>query len=287
MKAEGPDRVLGSASRVDGGLRLVFDTGPNGDTRLRESWFCPPLHLSRAYREAGWQLHLVTSPTAGLFAGDRIAIDCRVGAHAKVSLIGPAASRVHGMQACEQAQVSQHYQVAGGAWLDAWSAPMILQQGAALDQDLRVEVDAGGAALIAEVTYPGRPAHETCFTFRHWRSRAKVFYDGTLVAFEQFLLRPGSGMEADWSAHFPGGPYASLHYLNGKPCQDCLEQLHALAIEGALIGASPFRVGGLGVKLLACDGVALRHAFLEVRRVLMAHSGVCLPGAIQRAQTFF
>ena len=66
-----------------------------------------------------------------------------------------------------------------------------------------------------------------------------------------------------------------------------MQALHDLEIAEAVIGASPLREGGLGVKLLAKDGISLRKAIFSVRSLLIAHSKLVFPHALQRAQTFF
>lgn len=271
---------------VLGGARLTYTHRDAVGTRLTDQWVRPPLHLAKAYHQGDWAISLLTSPTAGLLDEDRLEVSATVAAGAKAALISPAACRVHTMNS-GYAQVDQQYIVESGAVLDVWPAPLILQKQAALRQTTRLEVAADATVLLCEVVSPGRAAFGECFEFSEWTSKLRIYREGQLLAYENFTCEPGRGDLADWRSVYPEGSYASFYFLSAEPLGEIVQTLHDLKVDHAVLGASPLRVGGLGVKILAKDGVSLRKVIFSVRNLLIAHTKLDFPHALQRAQTFF
>lgn len=286
MLADAPESLLGGRPAVHGGARLRYGLTPGVGTRLQEQWVRPPLHLAKAYHEQDWAISILTSPTAGLLAGDLLEVEATVAAGARAALISPAACRVHTMeQGC--ATVEQCYRVESGAVLDVWPAPMVLQRDASLKQTTRLDVANDATVLLCEVVSPGRAAYGERFEFREWSSRLKVYRDGQLLAYENFSCQPERGDLADWRALYPEGNYAGFYYLTPEPLGELVQIIHDLETPEAMIGASPLREGGLGIKILAANGIQLRKAVFLVRNLLITHSKQSFPYALQRAQTFF
>jgi urease accessory protein len=244
------------------------------------------LHLTKAYHEKGWAISILMSPTAGLLDGDLLEVEATVAAGAKAALISPAACRVHTMEV-GHATVRQHYRVEAGAVLDVWPAPLILQKNATLRQTTRLDVAADATVLLCEVITPGRAAFGECFEFSEWSSKLRIYREGTLLAYENFSCSPKRGDLAGWRALYPKGSYASFYFLSPEPLGEMVQALHDLETPGATIGASPLREGGLGVKILAADGISLRQTIFLVRNLLIIQTNLTFPQALQRAQTFF
>ncbi len=272
---------------VCGGARLRYEAMPGGaGTRLAEQWVRPPLHLSKVYADKGWAISQLMSPTAGLLAGDLLEVTASVQAGARTALISPAACRVHTMDS-GSATIRQNYKVEAGAVLDLWPAPLILQRGSVLKQETRLEADASATVLLCEVVSPGRAAFGESFAFKEWTSRLRIHRAGKLLAYENFSLSPERGDGADWRAHFPSGSYAGLYYLSPRPLCDLVQSIHNMETPDSIVGASPLREGGLGIKILARDGISLRKTIFSVRNLLISHSQLVFPGSLTRAQTFF
>lgn len=271
---------------VSGGARLRYTVATGVGTRLTEQWVRPPLHLAKAYHEEDWEISILTSPTAGLLDGDLLEVSATVAADARAALISPAACRVHTMLS-GHATVRQHYVVESGAILDVWPAPLILQKEASLRQSTRLDVAADSTALLCEVLTPGRAAFGESFEFTEWRSSLRIYREGKLLAYENFSCQPVSGDLADWRQCYSEGIYAGFYYLSPKPLGGLVQALHDLATPDAIIGASPLREGGCGLKILAADGVSLRKTIFLVRNLLIEHSEAVFPSALKRAQTFF
>lgn len=275
-----------SRPTVVGGAQLVYERLPEVGTRLTEQWVRPPLHMTKAYIDQSWAISQVMSPTAGLLQGDLLELDVTVKADAYAAVISPAACRVHTMEA-GRARVRQTFRVESGGALDIWPAPLILQKEASLLQETRVEVASDATLLLCEIISPGRAAFGEAFEFKQWVSRLRIYRSDTLVSLENFTCDPAQGGAEDWRQLYPNGNYASLYFLTPADLGGAVEQLHELDVSGAVVGASALRGGGLGVKLLAQDGVSLRATIEQVRELLLPLSPVPFPNALQRAQTFF
>lgn len=273
-------------SAVQGGVRLSYDKIADSGTRLIKQWVRPPLHLAKAYHEEDWAVSLLTSPTAGLLDGDRLEVTAEVGVGAKAALISPAACRVHTMGG-GSAEVEQYYRVASGGILDVWPAPLILQKDAVLRQSTQIDVAEDATVLFCEVIAPGRAAYGECFEFAEWRSRLSIRAQGRLLAYENFSCLPGQGDLADWRKVYKEGIYAGLYYLSPRPLDTMIQTLHDLDEKGVHLGASSLREGGLGIKILAKDGITLRKSIHSVRKLLIAHTEEKFPNALLRSQTFF
>lgn len=281
-----PTESVSTRTGILGGARLHYTHTDVIGTRLTEQWVRPPLHLAKAYHEGDWEISLLTSPTAGLLDNDLIEVEARVANGAKAALISPAACRVHTMDA-GHATMRQYYKVEEGAVLDVWPAPLILQKNASLRQVTRLDIDPGATVLFCEIVSPGRAAFGEAFEFTEWRSQLKIFRQGSLLAYENFSCQPERGDVADWQALYPAGSYASFYFLSPKPLANLIQKLHDLETPDSMVGTSPMREGGLGLKILAADGISLRKTICMVRNLLISHTEQTFPRALQRAQTYF
>ena len=279
-------RVDRHRSAVLGGAKLSYSPIAGFGTRLNNQWVRPPLHLAKAYHEKNWAISILTSPTAGLLADDRLEISATIMPNAKAAIISPAACRVHTM-AQGHAEIKQHYKVEAGAVLDIWPAPLVLQKDAALRQSTLIEAAPDATVFFCELVSPGRAAFGERFCFREWRSHTRVECDGELLALENFFCDPSSGDLEDWRTLYPNGNYACFYYLSALPLNEIVQQLHQLELTGAILGASPLRVGGIGIKIIAADGIELRKTVALVRNLLIIHSNITVPQALRRSQTFF
>ena len=270
---------------VTGGVRLKYLRDASG-TVLKEQWVRPPLHLAKTYHENDWAINLLTSPTAGLLEGDRLEVSCEVGANALTALVSPAACRVHTMGQ-GLATIKQSYQVAANAVLDVWPAPIILQRDANLQQETTLTANESSTVLVTEIISPGRVNYGEVFEFESWSSKLRIYRAGTLMAFENFKVNPRAGDAANWKVRFPEGPYASIYLITATPVENLCEYLNQLSGDDVSVGASPLRSGGLGIKVLAKDGLTLRKAILKIREQLIAQTALTFPGMLKRAQTFF
>ena len=271
---------------VSGGVRLRYVHSAGRGTQLSEQWVRPPLHLSKAYYEHDWAISLLTSPTAGLLDGDLMDVSATIEAGARAALISPAACRVHTMKS-GFARVNQKYIMGPGSVLDVWPAPLILQKQSSIWQTTQVDMACDSTLLICEIFTPGRAAFGEAFEFSEWRSNLRIRRDGSLLAYENFKCRPNNNEAIDWQGSYPCGSYASMYFVSPESLGELTQIIHNIDISGTCIGASLLRSGGLGIKVLAADGICLRKAIYLVRNMLIKYSKIKFPRALQRAQTFF
>ena len=71
---------------LHGGLDLLAVADNAGRTVLRRQSFSPPIHISKPHHDEGWLVVNLTSPTPGLFAGDRVAVRVEVGVRVTVGM---------------------------------------------------------------------------------------------------------------------------------------------------------------------------------------------------------
>lgn len=271
---------------VTGGARLQYDFSAVFGTRLSDQWVRPPLHLSKAYHVDDWAISMLTTPTAGLFYGDIIEVDATIKKGARAALISPASCRVHTMES-GFARIKQYYKLDSSAVLDVWSAPLVLQKKSSVWQTTHVDIASDSTLLLCEIVTPGRAAFGEAFEFSQWRSNLKIHMGGKLLAYENFTCRPDKNDIVDWQELYNCGSYANIYFLSPEPLGKLVELIHNISVKDTRIGASSLRFGGLGVKILAANGVSLRKVIYVVRNMLIKHSKICFPKALQRAQTFF
>ncbi|MCH2074114.1 MAG: hypothetical protein MK130_04520 [Puniceicoccaceae bacterium] len=75
--------------------------------------------------------------------------------------------------------------------------------------------------------------------------------------------------------------------MSPEPLGDIIQKIHDLETPDAIIGDSPLREGGLGIKILARDGISLRKTIFLVRNLLIIKSKQDFPQALHRAKTYF
>ena len=179
---------------VCGGAQLRYEwCSLTEQTRLVQQWVRPPLYINKAYHEKGWALSQLMSPTGGLFQDDVLEIDVELAPGARVGLISPAACRVHTMKE-SHAHIRQTFRVGADTIFDLWPAPLILQSGARLRQQTRVDIAQSARVLLCEVVSPGRVAFGEAFCFEEWRSNLEIHCEGELLVYENFSARPSQGI---------------------------------------------------------------------------------------------
>ena len=106
-------------TRLEGGFDLRCAPDARGQSVLREQ-FLPGAHPPvQAAPGRGALVVNVVSPTAGLFAGDRVRLRAEVAPGARLVLTTPAATRIHAMRGGDGwAETHQEFTSAPGA---AWN----------------------------------------------------------------------------------------------------------------------------------------------------------------------
>lgn len=260
-------RVFGHG--LHGHLELVCGVDRAGRSVLRSQSFCAPFHLSKPHHDASVLVLNVVSPTAGLFAGDRVRTRVHVESGAKLLLTTPSALRVHRMPA-GFASLTQKLRVAAGASLESWPELLILHDGACYRQSTTLEVEHGGELLFFESLAPGRVAAGEAFAFTEFRNATDLLVGGALVARERFALRPETEAVAALRAKFSTAYYASCLATSPRLSADsaCWASIHALQTADALVGCSALGHDAWVIKCVAAGSVALRRTLQAIRCAL-------------------
>lgn len=275
-----------SRSAVKGGAHLVYGLNSLGDSSLLKQWVSPPLHISKAHQEDGFAISQLLSPTAGLLEGDILEMEVTVQENSNAAVISPAACRIHSMNS-GYAHIQQTYSVEKGGYLDVWTAPLILQAKSRLKQKTVLNVATGGCLLFCEIITPGRSAFGEQFEFEQWQSNTRIFYGGNLINYENFTCEPKKGDVRDWQEAYPDGNYASIYLICDRDFEAAIADMHQIETPEAIIGLSDLNGAGLGIKVLARDGVSLRKTIILVREKLFEALHFNIPLSLNRSQSFF
>ena len=257
------------ATRLDGYLELDCASDASGRSYLARQRFRVPFHISKPY----WNDHAlvvqVVNPTAGLFAGDTLRLQVRVGPGARLHLTTPSAGRVHTTQGTG-AEVCQEFFVARGGWLEFQPALLIPQRKCRYRQKTDIDVEEGGQLFFFEAMAPGRVAHGESFNFSEVDWACNLRHQNKLVARERFTLRPDDTSLAPLRSPFPGAYFATgylvSHRLEDRPA--CWEQIREWTGDSALVGISRLAAAVWSLRILARNSIALTEAVQSIRRLL-------------------
>lgn len=253
------------ARSVQGELHLRFSPG-DGRTVMHSLRRTMPWAVQRLLHLDPCRPRLaravLLNSTAGMFAGDSLALELAVEGGAAVEVTTPAMNRVHAMRS-GTARSEVRITVAAGGYLEYLPAPTLLTRDAALDQITRVDVAPGAHAACGEVLAFGRTAHGERHAYRAMRQRLDVRVADVLVLAEELRL---TGGPAGSGANAVGGynAYGSLQLL--APDADLSGLLanvrvQLLNLRGGVAGASLLAGNaGVAVRVLADEPFAVQQA---------------------------
>jgi urease accessory protein len=259
-------------AEFSGNLNLVADRRADGRTVLAGQSFRAPYHLSKPYWDADARTLLVqvVNPTAGILAGDRLESEIAVRADASLLVTAPSASRLFQMRG-GKAECRQHFKVEKAGWLEVMPEPLVPHRGSHYRQTTVIEAQTGGQLFFADQLMPGRVGHGEAWEWEHLCLEIDVRLDGELVLRER-LQQTGDELRG-LAALAGSGPAACFGnaILVGESLPDDAswqKELVALHADGVWLGLSRLRRGGWSLKLVAPDGIKLRRALRDVRKIL-------------------
>lgn len=256
--------IAGQSETPDGySLDITVARAPCGVSRLARRRVRHPWSLGRAFPGANAQDALTIIPQAaggGLLAGDVQNQRVRVEPGARVRLVAAGATVVYGSPGRGPvAAQSWRFELGRDAALATDAEPFVLRERSAFLTSQTVVLPESGVFLGCEAIVIDAAADAS------WRSRLVVERpDGTqlLVDAQQSndgLTRRLAGGSRPWRA------FATLYLIAPRGRRDALALAAAetgCALDGGVIAAAaPLRGGlGVGVRLVATDGGALRNA---------------------------
>ncbi len=286
------------AVRPFAGLADLTFAPRDGRTRLVRSLTRPPLTVGRTlYPDEALRdlAHLIlANPTAGIFAGDRLAVRVRVLAGGRAHLTTQAATRLHPMPRhplAGQPNLRAAHQridllVEPGAALEWLPDATIPFRGARFSQTTTLTVAPGGTLIYSDLLTPGRVAMGESLAYTRLQSRLQVQTpDRRPLYREAFSLLPGHHSPLGRALLGPqaatvGTLLVVTDALSPEMLRDALRPALAGADDGEVRGGVAILPGGGGVCVKAL-GVntqrvewLLRAAWAVARRELW---GVGLP----------
>ncbi len=173
----------------DGRLSLRFARHGSRTDLVRSSFTLPLQVLAPLAMEDGSAYVLLLNPTGGILGGDRLTTEIVLEPGAHASLTTPSATRVYradNLLAIQDTVI----RMGEGAILEYFPDHLIPHPGAALRQSLRVEIAAGGRALLWEAMACGRVARNERWKFREVVSDTEVLVRGNPVWLSRTKINP-------------------------------------------------------------------------------------------------
>jgi urease accessory protein len=241
----------------------------DGATRLAHLHQAHPLRVLFPTPEPGEPAFAVIATTSGgLVAGDRIAIEVRVGQGAAAHVTAAAAEKIYRSPG-GTVEVEQHLSIEAGGALEFLPPETILFEGARLKRRTAVELGPGAGFLGGGITVFGRRARGERFTAGLLHDIVEVRREGRLVWGEALHLGPDVESIVGHPAGFAGAAAFAMLVL-AAPQGDAaafLDGARAVLAETAAPGlaAGATIVAGLLVaRWLSHDALLLRRAYADL-----------------------
>ncbi|WP_410770881.1 urease accessory protein UreD [Fontibacillus sp. BL9] len=213
-----------------------------------------------------------TDVSPGVMDGDRYRSEWNLDKKAHVILGSTSALRLHPTPYLPSA-VEQSFQLAGGAVLEYFPECIIPFRGSSCMTNTIFHLGPDAVLAYGEIWSAGRIHHGEVYAFSSYKSATEIWRGPDLVAWDSFVLAPGSG----FSPH--GGPAAMMDYTHtaalwivaeglGKPELDAIDNILEAA-PPVLAGASTLAgQSGIIVRMLGYSAEELQQCSLAVWNVL-------------------
>jgi urease accessory protein len=238
-------------------------------TRLAHLYQRDPLRVLFPAPEANdIPLAILLTTSGGLVAGDRLAIDIKVGEGAAAHVTAAAAEKVYRSTGATTV-ITQQLRVAEGAWLEYLPPETILFDGARLRRETRIELAAGAGVLGGGILVFGRQARGERLTHGLINERWEVRHNGALVWGDALHLDGDIRAIIADPACFAGAAACATLIL-GPPKGDPAAFLNAARTIQARSAAPGLHAGATVVnglliaRWLAADALAVRNAYAEL-----------------------
>jgi len=237
---------------------------------LEDAYAEPPFRLGRSFAD-GEGLHMIMASTSpGVFGGDDLQQNVRIGRGARVRLTSQSALQVHAVSSGAVARSTTAYHVEDHAWLHCSWDPMIPFADARFDQRIEVHIAETSHLYWSDAQMAGRHARGERWRFAAFRHELRVLRAGSLDYLERYRIAPhDSDPTRLWSAS--DAVYLGTTFVSGDDIkQDAEERLHAqlTAIAGVRSGVSRIARRLLLVRLTGRSGPSFHDARACVNRAL-------------------
>jgi urease accessory protein len=264
-------RVAQRSGRLD----LAFiRCGPR--TRIGPQFASYPFHLTRSFDLDPAIPQLTTvylqSSSGGLYGGERLAAEIRVGKGAAAHVTSQAATIVHNARGNGTTQETM-LAVETGAFLAVTPDPLVLFPGAHLVTTTRLQFGHGSVALLTETIAEHRPAGDWQ-PFERYKSAILVSDEaGRLLVSDRMaiegtdLARVNGGGDRRWNTTGTALLLGATPDL--PPPSAVVEAIEAPSSVGG-VTVLP-NEAGLAVRILAMQSGTIRNAFARLFALVVAH----------------
>lgn len=204
--------------------------------------------------------------SGGVTGGDIFSIEITAQENAQVALTTQAAERFYKATKGNAGQITNRLSVGRNAQLYWLPQETILFDGCNIRRKLEVEVDPSGSALILEPMVFGREASGETIRSCRFHDCVSITSDDELVYFDRIQLT-GDLTSSLARGAVAGGARAMASIILVDP-NAALMLAPCRALLPATAGASMLLNTVLVVRMLACDGFALREALLPLLECL-------------------
>ena len=214
----------------------------------------PPWKVVRAF---GSLVHL-NNVSAGVLAGDRLALDVDVQAGAAAQITTTGATRLYRHRAgAADSEQQARFSVGDAALLEYLPDPVIPYAGSRHVQRTEIRLGRGSTLFWWEILAPGRLAAGERFAFERLRVQTEVYAGSQPVLREDYLLEPKQKQLSAMARMFEYSHTASLCAVQeGRPpafWRSLEDRLNEIAQARTKHGTAVW-----GASMLASDGVVVR-----------------------------
>ncbi|GIX21876.1 MAG: urease accessory protein UreD [Gammaproteobacteria bacterium] len=187
-----------------------------GRTALLESRHRGPLRVQKPFHPGDGRCHVyVLHPPGGVAPGDRLHIEARIEAQARVLFTTPAANKFYRSDG-RTARLRQRLSVADGAVLEWLPQEAIVFDGARAETETVLHLAAGARMIAWEWLCLGRYAAGERFRSGRFVQRCVVYHDDRLLLDERFCAEGGAPfLDAFWGLN--GAPVLGTLLAYGWP----------------------------------------------------------------------
>jgi urease accessory protein UreH len=216
-----------------GRMELTF-ASQNGRTILQNAYCEVPFKVTRLLHEHAPIASLILMhSTAGLFGGDELNCSIRVKQGARVRITQQSATKIHPSEDRIARQRTEIF-VEPGAELQLHLEPIIPFADSRLQQETRLNIEAGGRLSYWEGFMTGRVGRGESWQFGQLASETTLHYGGHLIYLDRFRLAPNGPHHFTWT--MGNADYTGIGLHVGEDARARASELHQV-LPGAGIDA--------------------------------------------------
>ncbi|AEF93634.1 Urease accessory protein ureD [Desulfotomaculum nigrificans CO-1-SRB] len=239
-----------------GELRLRLGL-KEGRTIIKDAYNRVPLKIAKPFYlepETGEIFLYQMNPTGGMVQGDEYYQEVTLEDGARAYFTTQSAAKIYRMSDSYARQVNV-FKVGEGALLEYFPDPVIPFARSRFVGETEIFLHRGATVFLAEIVTPGRVKRDEVFQYEYYHSKTKVYWEGELVLWDNWILTPGSKDIRGLGIYEGYTHYGSLFIFSEQVSQGLADKLHGLFAEAdELVGES-----GNGQGILASASLTLKN----------------------------